>query len=90
MDALQQQVSICDSTKYSNSEKWYQSLTSNDAETGHVTRVVVYVSEAVFARAVVFGVVDWKFAFELLEIDSSAPLLHGSMMLLYDLGVLPC
>ena len=48
--------------------------------------VVVYVSDAVFVRAVVCGVVEWKFAFELLEIDSSAPLSHGSMMLLYDLG----
>ena len=31
-----------------------------------------------------------KFALELQELDSSAPLSHGSMMLLYGLGVLPC
>jgi len=36
--------------------------------------VAVYISEAVFARAVVFGVVERKFAFELLEIASSAQL----------------
>ena len=77
MGALQQ-VSI----RNSNSEKWYGSLTSNDLETGHITCVVSYVT--VFARAVVFGVVDWKFAFELLEIASSAPLSHSSMMFLYE------
>ena len=62
-----QQVSICNS----NSEKWYRSLISNDLETGHVTCIVSYVTEAVFARAVVFGFVEWKFTFELMEIDSS-------------------
>jgi len=32
----------------------------------------------------------WKVALELQELDSSAPLSHGSMMLLYGLGELPC
>ena len=68
---LHNEYSLCDS----DAEKWYRSLTSNDPETGHVTCVVLDVSEAVFTKAVHgISVVEWKSAFELLEISSSAPL----------------
>ena len=56
-------------------------------ETARETCVVVYVSEAVFARAVHgIGVAEWKFAFKLLEIGLSAPLSQGSVMFFYGVA----